>query len=222
MAPSTAKHTAQHTAQHSTDCTSPANADDDALPLQEPCLVRGALLGAECLACCRMPTLPPSPAQALKQARDPTQPSLPPALRFSDHPLGRTPCAPRAGVPGSRTMPPPHGPRRILRPPPGLDSPSPQAGVHSIAGGPLPTAPRAVRQCIAGVRLPTAPRQCGTVLQELHCPLPPGSEAVHCRSSTAHCPQGSGAVHCRSSTAHCPRAVRQCVAGVPLPTAPRQ
>ena len=43
-------------------------------------------------------------------------------------------------------------------------------------------------------------------MQELHCPLPPGSEAVHCRSSTAHCPQ----------------AVRQCIAGVALPTAPRQ
>ena len=32
----------------------------------------------------------------------------------------------------------------------------------------------------------------------------------------------SEAVHCGSSTAHCPRAVRQCIAGVALPTAPRQ
>ena len=29
-------------------------------------------------------------------------------------------------------------------------------------------------------------------------------------------------MYCRSSTAHCPQAVRQCVAGGPLPTAPRQ
>ena len=43
-------------------------------------------------------------------------------------------------------------------------------------------------------------------MQKLHCALPPGS----------------GAVHCRSWTAHCPKAVRQCVAGVALPTAPRQ
>ena len=56
------------------------------------------------------------------------------------------------------------------------------------------------------------PRQWGqpspavATLQEFHCPLPPGSVAVHCRSCTAHCPQ----------------AVRQCIAGVPLPTAPRQ
>ena len=28
------------------------------------------------------------------------------------------------------------------------------------------------------------------------------------------------AVYCGSSTAHCPQAVRQCIAGVPLPTAP--
>ena len=39
-----------------------------------------------------------------------------------------------------------------------------------------------------------------------HCPLPQGSEAVHCRSCTAHCPQQ----------------VRQCIAGVALPTAPRR
>ena len=30
------------------------------------------------------------------------------------------------------------------------------------------------------------------------------------------------AVHCKSSTAHCPRAMWQCVAGFPLPAAPRQ
>ena len=82
--------------------------------------------------------------------------------------------------------------------------------------------PQAVRQYMAGVVLPTAPRQWCRALQELHCPLPPGSEIGHCRSCAAPCPQGSGAEHCRNSTGHCPRAVRQCIAGVPLPTAPRQ
>ena len=85
--------------------------------------------------------------------------------------------------------------------------------------------------------MPTAPRRCGSALQEFHCPLPPGSEVVHCRSCTTHCPQkggsalqefccllpeGSEAVHCRSCTAHCPQAMRPCIAGVALPTAPRQ
>ena len=51
---------------------------------------------------------------------------------------------------------------------------------------------------------PSSLRMLRRVAQESHCPLPPGSEAVHSRGSTAHCPQ----------------AVRQCIAGVPLPTAP--
>ena len=54
--------------------------------------------------------------------------------------------------------------------------------------------------------MPPAPRHWGRALQEFHCPLPSGSEAVHCKSCTAYCP----------------RAVRQCIAGVALPTAPRQ
>ena len=70
--------------------------------------------------------------------------------------------------------------------------------------------------------MPTAPRQWGSALQEFHCPLPPGSEVVHCRSCTAHCPKGSEAVHCRSCTAYCPQAVRECIAEIALPTAPRQ
>ena len=55
-----------------------------------------------------------------------------------------------------------------------------------------------------GSPLPTAPRTWGSALQESHCPLPLGSEAMRCRSCAAHWPQ----------------AVGQCVAGVPLPTAP--
>ena len=54
--------------------------------------------------------------------------------------------------------------------------------------------------------MPTAPRQLGSALQEFHCALPAGREAMYCKSCTAHYPT----------------AVRQCVAGVPLPTAPRQ
>ena len=41
---------------------------------------------------------------------------------------------------------------------------------------------------------------------EFYCPLPPGSEAVFNSSSTTHCPW----------------AVRQSIARVALPTAPRQ
>ena len=94
---------------------------------------------------------------------------------------------------------------------------------------PLPPGIEAVhcRSCTA-----TAPEQCGSALQgfrslgsdcllgrtqcppswwaralqEFHCPQPPDGVAVHCRTCTAHCPQ----------------AVRQCIVGVALPTAPRQ
>ena len=48
--------------------------------------------------------------------------------------------------------------------------------------------------------------QWACALQEFHCPPPPGGVAVHCRSCTDHCPE----------------AVRQCIAGIALPTAPRQ
>ena len=76
--------------------------------------------------------------------------------------------------------------------------------------------------------MPTASRRWGSALQGLHCPLPPGSEAVHCTRGSAlqelHCPlpPGSEGVHCRSCIAYCPRAVRQRIAGVALPTTPRQ
>ena len=35
-------------------------------------------------------------------------------------------------------------------------------------------------------------------------------------------PPSSVVVHCKSCTAHCPQAARQCIAGVALPTAPKQ
>ena len=45
-----------------------------------------------------------------------------------------------------------------------------------------------------------------TTPHQVHCPLPPGSAEKNSRRSTARCPQ----------------AVGQCIAGVPLPTAPRR
>ena len=80
------------------------------------------------------------------------------------------------------------------------------------AWGPRGTTPRlTVRGTTAGAPPPPPPppphRQCGSALQEFHCPLPLGSVV---------------AVHCRSSTTPCPHLVWQCMAGVPLPTAPTQ
>ena len=54
--------------------------------------------------------------------------------------------------------------------------------------------------------MPIAHGQCGSVLQELHCPWPPGGVVVRYTSCTAHTPL----------------AVRQCIARLPLPTAPKQ
>ena len=69
--------------------------------------------------------------------------------------------------------------------------------------------------------LPTAPRQLGSALQEWHYRLTPGADTVHER---VHCPVPpvTVAVHDRSCTAHCPGTMRQCIAGLALPTVPRQ
>ena len=50
----------------------------------------------------------------------------------------------------------------------------------------------------------------------------PGDGAWHWDVRAADTTQGSEAVHCRGCTVRCPKAVRQCIARVPLPTAPRQ
>ena len=67
------------------------------------------------------------------------------------------------------------------------------------------------------------PRRRGSALLELHCPLPPGSRAAYCRSSTARCPpavrQGVAGVPLPTAPPPPPR-VGHCVAGLPLPTAP--
>ena len=85
---------------------------------------------------------------------------------YSGHPLGKTPRPPEAGAPGFWRMMPPHGLCRILRPPPGLDSPSPpgRCARFSEADGPplalkdapttpwagLPVPPRPVRPVFEG------------------------------------------------------------------------
>ena len=73
----------------------------------------------------------------------------------SDHPLGKTPHPPR---PVCLNLPP-HKPYRTLRPPPGQDSPSPQAGVpESTSAQALqdtPTTPRA--------GLPIYPGRCARI-----------------------------------------------------------
>ena len=43
--------------------------------------------------------------------------------------------------------------------------------------------------------------------------MTPRREAVRCNSFSAR--------YCMTSTAHCPQAVRQCIAGVPVPTEPQ-
>ena len=76
--------------------------------------------------------------------------------------------------------------------------------------------PQVVWQRIAGVPLLRSDHPLGRAfrspswwaraLQEMHCPLHLGSVAVHDRISTPHCPY----------------AVRKCIVGVALPTAPMQ
>ena len=108
----------------------------------------------------------------------------------------------------------------------------PQAVRHSTARCPQPR-----WQCIAGVPMPNATRQRGSALQELHWPLTQGNEEMHWRNFTTlspsteavhsksdHCPltPGSEGVHCRSCNAQCPQALWRCIAGVLLPTAPKE
>ena len=70
----------------------------------------------------------------------------------------------------------------------------------------LPHCPGGSGQCNSCNALPHCLGAVDSALQELHCALPPGTVAVHCGSHTAHCPQ----------------AVWRFIAGVALPTAPRQ
>ena len=60
------------------------------------------------------------------------------------------------------------------------------------------------RSCTANCPQATAPRQKGSVLHELHCLLPTSSAGVRCKRATAHYMW----------------ALRRCIAGAALPTAP--
>ena len=167
----------------------------------------------------------------------------------SDHPLGWTPRPPRPVCPVLR----PHRPCRTLRPPPGQDSPSPQAGGPDCpspqalqetpttpwAGLPIPpgrcarfyvpTAPAGHSDHPLG-RTPHPPRPVGpVVLPRRPCrklrpplwaglPIPPGRCA---RFYVPTSPAGHSD-HPLGWTPHCPQPVGQSIAGVPLPTAPRQ
>ena len=67
----------------------------------------------------------------------------------------------------------------------------------------------------------TAPGHRDSVPRESQCPLPAGNAAVYYGISNT-LPLRSAAEYLKSLTACCPKAVRQCTAGVPLPTASRQ
>ena len=116
--------------------------------------------------------------------------------------------------------------------PSGQDSPSPELGRPSHCNCSTAHRPQAVWHCIVGVALPTAPRHCGSALQEFRSlgsdrllgrtPRPPSWWALALQEFHCPPPPGRVAVHCTSSTAHSPQAVRLCIAGVALPTAPEQ
>ena len=95
----------------------------------------------------------------------------------SDHPLGRTPHPPRPVCPNLL----PHSHCRTLRPPPGQDSPSPQAGV------PESTSPQALQDTLttpsAGLSVP--PGQCARV----YLPTGPAGHSDHPLGRTPHPPR---------------------------------
>ena len=82
--------------------------------------------------------------------------------------------------------------------------------------------PKAVWQCVGGDPLPISPMQCGGGLHELLCSLAPRQCGSVQRKFDRPLSPGSVAVCSKSFAARCPKAVRQCVAGDPLPTAPEQ
>ena len=95
----------------------------------------------------------------------------------SDQPLGRTPRPPRPVCPVLH----PHRPFRTLRPPPGQDSPSPQAGV------PGSTPPQALQDTptTPWAGLPTPPFRCA----RLSIPTRPAGHSDHTIGGTPHPPR---------------------------------
>ena len=139
--------------------------------------------------------------------------------RNSDHPLGWTPHPPGPVCPVLR----PHRPCRKLRPPPGLDSPSSQAGV------PGSTPPQALQETptTPWAGLPVPPGRCA----RFYLPAGPKGHSNRRLGRTVRPPRPVYPVlhphrPCRTlrplTAAHCPQAVRQCIAEVPLPSAPGQ
>ena len=100
----------------------------------------------------------------------------------SGHPLGRTPRLPRPLCPD----PPPHMPFRTLRPPPGQDSPSPQAGV------PESTSPQALQDTptTPWAGLPIPPGRCARI----YIPTGPAGHSDHPLGRTPHPPRPVGPV----------------------------
>ena len=95
----------------------------------------------------------------------------------SDHPLGWTPHPPRPVCPVLRS----HRPCRTLRPPPGQDSPSPQAGV------PGSTSPQALQETptTPWAGLPIAPGRCA----RFYVPAGPARNSDHPLGWTTHPPR---------------------------------
>ena len=97
--------------------------------------------------------------------------------RHSDHPLGRTPHPPRP----VRPVLPPHRPCKTLRPPPGQDSPPPQAGVPGSTSAQAPqdtlTTPWA--------DLPIPPGRCA----RFYVPTGPAGHSDHPLGRTPHPPR---------------------------------
>ena len=100
----------------------------------------------------------------------------------SDHPLGRTPHPPRPVCPDL----PPHTPRRTLRPPPGQDSPSPQAG------GPGCPSPQALQETptTPWAGLPIPPGRCA----RFYVPTGPAGHSDHPLGRTPRPPRAVGPV----------------------------
>ena len=97
--------------------------------------------------------------------------------RHSDHPLGRTPHPPRPLCPVLR----PHRPFTTLRPPPGQDSPSPQAGV------PGSSSPQALQDTPTSpwAGLPGPPGRCA----RFYAPTSPAGHSDHTLGRTRHPPR---------------------------------
>ena len=95
----------------------------------------------------------------------------------SDHALGRTPRPPRPVCP----VLPPQRPCRTLRPPPGQDSPSPQAGV------PGSTSPQALQNTpiTPWAGLPIPPGRCARI----YLPIGPAGHSDHPLGRTPHPPK---------------------------------